>query len=314
MHLFSALVIVGLVVYIWKHWGDIEAGMVLSAGKLSFLAMLIFVTWILSSLPMLILARLMHRRIGFWENFAVLVAGMLGNYLPMRMGTIIRMRFFKKVHDLEYTAFIGIMGVRTILLLALTGILGCIGLIGLAIVGQNVSAPAPIAFALMALVSLLILFLPLKPTDQNGTYWGRLLRQLSAGHFTLRDNPKAFCLLVSVMLAQFVILGMRLYISFQVFGLELSVWSLLLLGPAATMVSFVNITPGNLGVKEWIIGGLAGITGMDFQNGVFAGILDRSVLMALTFVIGPICLYYTLRRSNLSRDAEFDLKTEEPCA
>lgn len=297
-HGFSALVILGLIAYLWEHRGDIGAGMSLSLGQLSLLITLILMTWVLNSLPMLVFARLMQLRLGFWDNLAVLVASTLGNYLPMRVGTVIRMRFFKKVHDLDYTAFVGIMGLRILLLVFFAGALGCVGLAGLSAAGHDVSVPVALVFAGMAILGLLALLVPLPGFTGDGRLWGRMLRQLANCHSLLRTNPGAFALLILITFAQFTILGLRLYVSFQVFGLEVSIWVLLLMGPITTLITFINITPGNLGVREWIIGGLAGITGLNFQNGVFAGTLDRSVLMVLTFVIGPICLYYTLRKTN----------------
>lgn len=297
-HIFSALVIAGLVAYLWAHRGDIEAGMSISAGQLGLLVVLILLTWVLNSLPMLVFVRLMHKRVGFWENLAVSVAGGLANYLPMRIGTVIRMRFFKKAHHLDYSAFIGIMGVRTLLLLALTGMLGCAGAAGLSLAGEAVPIFVNFAFAGMATLPLLAMFIPLQVSNNSDKFWWRLFRKLAAGHSVLRANPAAFWLLVLIILAQFAVLGVRLFIAFQVFGLDVSLWALLLLGPVATLVTFVSITPGNLGVREWIIAGLTGITGLNFQSGVFAGTLDRSVSMALTFIVGPICLYYTLRKTH----------------
>lgn len=295
-HAFSALIVVSLLVYLWGHREDIEAGMRISAGQLSLLVALILLTWVLNSLPMLVFVRLMHKRVGFWENLAVLMAGGLANYLPMRIGTVIRMRFFKKAHQLDYSTFIGIMGVRTLLLLALTGLLGCAGLVGLGLTGKTMALPVMLAFAVMGLLPLLALFVPLSASVRSDTYRGRQFQRLAAAHGVLRANPAALWLLLSIMLAQFAVLSLRLLIAFQVFGLEVSVWALLLLGPVATLVTFASITPGSLGVREWIIGALAGMTGLDFQNGVFAGTLDRSVAMLLTFIVGPICLYYTLRK------------------
>lgn len=297
-YMFSTLVIAGLVVYLWRNWEDVEGGMSLSVGQLCLLVALILLTWVLNSLPMLIFVRLMHGGVGFWENLFVSVAGGLGNYLPMRIGTVVRMRFFRKVHGLDYIAFVGIMGVRVLLLLALSGILGCVGLVGLIAGGEDVPLTVLLVFALMAIVPLLAMHIPIKPSDDNQTRWGRLLCQLAAGHSVLRTNPWVFGLLIMILLAQFAVLSLRLLISFQVFGYDLPMSALLLLGPVTTLLTFLSLTPGNLGLREWIIGGLAVITGIDFKNGVFAGTLDRSLLMALSFLIGPFCLYYTLRKTD----------------
>jgi glycosyltransferase 2 family protein len=297
-HAFSAIIIVGLVAYLWTHRGDIEAGMSISAGQLGLLVTLILVTWVLNSLPMLVFLRLMRKRVGFWENLSVSVAGGLANYLPMRIGTVIRMRYFKKAHDVDYSAFVGIMVVRTTLLLALTGVLGFCGLVGLGIAGESAPLAVWLGFAAMAVMSILVLLLPLPVPRTKTTFWRRVFGQLAVGQRALRENRLSFWLLVVILIGQFVVLSGRLFIAFQVFGLDVSVSVLLLLGPATTLITFLSITPGSLGVREWIIGALAAVTGLDFQSGLFAGTLDRSILLVLTFLIGPFCLYYTLRKTH----------------
>jgi uncharacterized membrane protein YbhN (UPF0104 family) len=300
-HLFSALVIVGLLAYLWTHRGDLTAAMRVSAGQFGMLVALILLTWVLNSLPMLVFLRLMQRRVGFWENLSVSIAGGLANYLPMRIGTLIRMRYFKQAHDVDYAAFVGIMAVRTTLLLALTGVMGILGLTGLAVAGESIPLSVWLGFAAMAVLAMLALLLPFPVPRTEATHWQRFVQQLAAGHRALRQNRAALGLQTLILIAQFVVLSGRLFVAFQAFGLDVSAWGLLLLGPAATLVAFLSITPGSLGVREWAIGGLAAVTGLDFQNGVFAGTLDRSILLALTFLVGPFCLHHTLRNSHAKR-------------
>lgn len=298
---FSTLVIAGLMVYIWAHRDDLGAAARISADQLLLLVTLIALSWILNSLPMMIFLRILQRRIGFWENLSVSIAGGLANYLPMRVGTLIRMRYFKSVHDLEYTTFVGIMAVRTLILLALTGGIGCIGLAGVYLHGQAVPLALWAGFALMTVLPALALVVPFPVPREDTGWWCRLLRHLASGHQALRDNPLMFWLVAGLTLAQFLVQSARLFIAFQAFGLDVSVWVLLLLGPSATLVAFLGMTPGSLGIREWAIGGLAALTGEGFQNGIFAGTLDRSVLLIMTFLIGPLCLFLTLRKAHFAK-------------
>lgn len=293
----SIVIIAGLIGYIWHTRHDALASFDAPFDKILLLAFLILLTWVLNCLPMMIFMRLMHRKIGLVESLVALVGSMLGNYLPMRVGTIIRMRFFKKKFDLDYMEFLGIMGVRTLLLFLMTSILGVIGITGLYLSGQKVHIAITGLFMVMTVFSVGLLFFPLHAIKNRKGSLGRLLDQLSAGHHILQTNLRIFWILALILSAQFIVLGLRLYLSFQAFGKELSVWAFLLIGPLGTLVSFVNLTPGNLGLREWIFGGLAGATGLDFQSGIFAGTLDRSVLMLLTFMIGPACLHYMWRKS-----------------
>lgn len=303
-HAFSALIILGLIVYLWNNVGDIRAGIRISVGQIALLTTLILATWVLNSLPMLVIARLMHKRIGFWENLSVMLAGGLVNYLPMRLGTVMRMQFFNKVHGVDYATFIGVMGVRTLLLVALTGMLGCVGLAGLAVGGSEIPTTLSMLFVTLAIIPTISILITFQTLGDQDAYWLQILRKLGHGHSVLRGNPGSYAVLALITIAQFSVLSMRLFIAFQAFGLHLSWWVLLLLGPTVTLVTFLSITPGSLGVREWIIGGLSGIAGLEFQYGIFAGTLDRAVVMALTFIVGPGCLYYTLRKIQAGNDGD----------
>jgi hypothetical protein len=59
------------------------------------------------------------------------VAMVLGNHLPMRLGSLIRMRYLKKEYGLQYITSAGITGARVVILLIYSVIFGCIGLVGL---------------------------------------------------------------------------------------------------------------------------------------------------------------------------------------
>lgn len=294
---FTLGVVVGLVAYVWARRGDLQAALRITPLDLALLAGLIVLTWVLSSLPMLVFARLLRFRIGFWENLAALIASNLANYLPLRAGTVIKMRFFKHVHGMDYTAFVGVTGLKLVVLVAFTGVAGVAGIL-LTSLGRG---PVPWAVvmlcAAMAVAGVMLLVVPLPRAVASSGAFGRALARLAAVHAVLRSRPAAFWALTLLTLAQFVVLAARLAVSFRIVGVEVPIGALLLVGPFTTLISFVNLTPGNLGVREWVIGGLSELTDVGFQTGVFSGTLDRSLLMAMTFLVGPVCLFVVMRRT-----------------
>ena len=126
---FSFIIIAGLVYYLWRHWDVFYTTLEASWINIISLVLCIFMTLVLNSLQVLLLLRHIGVKVGFWENMFVLIAMIFGNYLPMRMGSLLRMRYFKTVHGLQYTKFIGITGVRTLILIVSTGILGSVSLV-----------------------------------------------------------------------------------------------------------------------------------------------------------------------------------------
>lgn len=297
---FSLSIVVGLGVYIWQNIDAFASALYTMESKIIFLlSVCIILSWIANALPIMIFMRLFGKKIGFFENYFVMMGAALGNYLPMRVGTIVRMRYFKHVLGLEYSAFCSIFGVKLVLLLFGTGFFGCVALLGLSLDRQIPLAPW-LLFASVLVCSLLSLFLPLPRMEGKTGFLSRLVTHLSSAQRDIGRNLNAFALLQLCILFQFAMIGVRLHLSFLVFGIEDSIWAYFLIGPVAALSTFVNITPGNLGVREWLIGVLATLGGFDFQSAVFAGTLDRGLMLILTFLFGGTGLMYALRKTGLA--------------
>lgn len=299
--LFSVLIIAGLVAYLWKHKAAFADTLSLPYDQLAAMACLVLLNWAANSLPMLIFTRLAGKRIGFWPNFFVMTAAMLGNYLPMRLGTIVRMRFFKKSIGMDYSSFVGIMMVRT-LLLALTSSLFCgVGFLGLGLQGYTLPVAIYGLFGGMFIAALAALFLPVSRISTPNRFIQGRLDKLTEAHRTIRRQPKALLAVMCCILFQQLCFSLRLYISFAAFGMIAPLWLYIIVGPASSLLTFVTITPGNLGLREWVIGALTAATGFDFQAGFFASTLDRGVMLALTFIWGGIGMIYTIRKSSVAQ-------------
>jgi uncharacterized membrane protein YbhN (UPF0104 family) len=62
----------------------------------------------------------------------------------------------------------------------------------------------------------------------------------------------------------------------------------LLFTAAAVITRFVTIVPGALGVREFLIGGLALLIGFDLRDAVIASALMRAAEIAVVFVLGGV--------------------------
>ena len=93
---------------------------------------------------------------------------------------------------------------------------------------------------------------------------------------------------LGLVVLQFGILTARLSVAFDVIQHRPVWWVYFFLSPVATILSFINITPGNLGLHEWLIGILSAGVGADYAAGIFAAAVDRAVLVAMTLVVGGL--------------------------
>ena len=288
----SVIIIAGLGYYLWTHWDIFYAALDASWHHILGLVLCIILTFMLNSCQVLLLFRKLGVKIGFWENVFVLIAMILGNHLPMRAGSLIRMRYFKKVHGLEYVKFTSTIAVRTLILLSTTGFLGCIGMIGLKLSGSPFNVVLLCILISMVVISLTVCLIPapkiVKPKNVFLKVWSDFL----TGFDTIQSHPTLLLQIVGLVLMQFAVLAIRLYISFDAIQVELSPWIFLILAPMTSLISFLSLTPGNLGLREWAIGIISLASGVDFSSGIFAGTLDRAVLMACTFIFGSGSLVY----------------------
>jgi len=308
----SIVIIAGLVYYLWTHWHVFSATLDASWQHMIGLVLCIFLTWILNNCQVLLLLRKMGVKVGFWENMLALIAMILGNYLPMRMGSILRMRYFNKVHGFQYAKFGSIIGVRTLILVVSTGILGCIGMIGLKLYGLPFNVTLLGLFISMVFMSLVVCLILVRSIEKPKNIIIKVLSDLLSGFETLQTHPALLWQIMGLVLMQFAVLALRLHISFDAIQVELSPWVYLILAPMTTLISFLSLTPGNLGLREWAIGIISFASGIDFSSGIFAGTLDRAILMACTFVFGSGSLAYVWFRTEnaVSKEAVNSASTE----
>jgi hypothetical protein len=218
---------------------------------------------------------------------------MMGNYLPMRLGSLLRMRYFKKVYGLEYIKFVGVSGVRILIILLYCVILSSIGLIGLKLpqylyvwILLGVFNTLIVIFIGSGLIRFAYRF------ELKNKFIKTKITEFMTAFEILRSRPILFCQISGLVMMQFVTLAYRLSISFDIINVDLSPQVLLILAPTTGLIQFLILTPGNLGLREWLIGVLSHVSGYHFSSGIFAGSVDRAILMMCTFILGIGPLVY----------------------
>mgnify|MGYP003635865898 CR=1 FL=1 len=221
----------------------------------------------------------------------VQTAAILGNYLPMRAGTALRFHYFKVVHKVDYSLFGGLSAVRMVLLILATSFASLLGLIA---TEHEFSRTLWLLYGGLAAIGISLLvgirYVRFSPTSRLGAISIRFVE----GFASIGRHPWEACATLGLIFVQFSLLGVRMAICFAIIGQSISPSSLLLIVPIATLLSFLTITPGNLGLREWTIGAVSLAAGLDLSTGVFAATLDRAILVALTFAIGGPSLWWTL--------------------
>jgi len=87
-----------------------------------------------------------------------------------------------------------------------------------------------------------------------------------------------------------------MFLEFRVFGLEISLLSVLFLSIVSTLGLFISITPGALGIKEAIVAFTATVINIPISQALTVSILDRVVGLGIIFILGPIFSYILMNQ------------------
>jgi uncharacterized membrane protein YbhN (UPF0104 family) len=258
--------------YIAEHWAP-RPGAFLAIAALTVAAL------VLRSLA----NRALFSRLGIEapaaDWFRLVTVSSFTNYLPLSAGMVAKAFFLKRVHQLPYGTFA--LGQFALLLV----IISTNGLVGLATLGlvfpEQLTGVVGVGFVLMIGAGSLM-FLP-RPL------LGRLpVRFQSAAvenaPVLRRAWPIAFALQFGILMTS----AAALAIAFDMGSSDVGFAPCVIFSAAAMLTRLLAITPGAIGIREFLIGGLAYLTGFELRDAVIASTATRTVEIAVVFALGGL--------------------------
>lgn len=279
--------------YLWDNRIDFFALLNVSWFYFAILGFGVLFTWVLNSLQVYYLLHVVGINIGFGENFLLFIATAMGNHVPMRLGTMLRLHYLKTVYNLQYAKAGSVIGVRMIILLFVSGILGVIGIFGHWYEnGIIISYQLLMIYMGMIFLSIIVYLKPPKKYNKRDNLIFRIWNDFTEGFEVLHGKPKILLYVMVLTILQLLTMSARLYLSFVTIGFYPSLFILFLLAPVGVIMVFIAITPGGIGLREGLIGIISRSAGYDFKQGVFAGSIDRAFMLLLIFSIGTYAFIY----------------------
>ncbi|HEY3494125.1 MAG TPA: lysylphosphatidylglycerol synthase transmembrane domain-containing protein [Polyangiaceae bacterium] len=228
---------------------------------------------------------------GFWLTGVALLL----NYLPFNAGSVVRAMVLRRQHDLPYALYLSALMVGAVVNGSISALAGLIAT-AVETGGDPKALPLYVIFGGLSVAGAFA-FRPPKFLIPSGSgLVARQLRRLTEGIEVIRGNGSGILVLAAVTVTKVVSNAVRMWICFGAFGLDVSLLDAVLLGSATLVMSLVNLTPGNLGVREMVLGGVSTILGCPPELGMAAASLDRAILFAYTLVLGVPGLYMIARR------------------
>ncbi len=227
----------------------------------------------------------------FTEWFGLSIVGAMGNYLtPFRGGAAGRAVYLKKKHELPYTQFMTLFIANYLVVFFLAGVLGAQTLMGI----DGYSKLFIFFIALSGSVVLFILIFSRIKLPQ-GRYWTKTSEAIT-GWKIISANKRILWRICGAVVVSYILVAVQMYYAFVALGFPINPSSAWLMGLFSSLGLIISITPGSLGIQETLVGILAAMFGIGFNQGVMAQGLIRVVNIIIIFSLGPLYSYFLSRK------------------
>lgn len=301
------IVLLGLLAgYVATHWEEMRGLLTLSPGIIAALLLLGLYSAGINSLYHLAMLRTFGLTLSLTDWFGVVcVSNAIAYVLPMRADLVFSATYYKRVKGLAYVKSVSmgagniVFGVGFSLLQIIVALL-CMGLLD----GQW-----SLTLWLIALVgaACLLFFLWLSQHAESSLR-GRLAKVKLVGdviagfNALIRNRALLWQLLACMVLSNLGKLATTM-VCFGAVGMPITLYEALFYSSVGWLASIVAIVPGNIGLKETVMGVATLMLGAVFSEGVAASLLDRASIMIVYITLGLIFAFPVWRNLNRGKNA-----------
>jgi uncharacterized membrane protein YbhN (UPF0104 family) len=255
-------------------------------GQLILLSSLCAALFLPAGLSRKLMAKRLNIRLTFLDWYGLLmVTNLLGLFVPARGDLAMSALYLRRRYGLPVIHFISMVYGSAILLafcLSLTGAL-CLLVFAAGGVSPNFSV-----IGIIAAVGFLSLLLGwLQPSLLRGESWFvSRLRAALEGWERLRSDSRLLVQLTLLSLSGIALFALWMFASYRALGFEVRFLPSTLAGVVVLLSFFVSITPGNLGIREILLGFTSEVLGLGFAEGVAVTLLQRAVSILVFLCLG----------------------------
>jgi uncharacterized membrane protein YbhN (UPF0104 family) len=271
---------------LWRERAELSHAIDLDVASLLVLFVLMGVAHLQRAYEFTYMLRKLGVREPYGEGFLLTGAGFLLNHLPFNAGLVMRATVLKRDHALPYASYLSLVSVNAIVNVAMAAVLGLTTVL-LHEPFDFVSAlPLLALFGAMLLAAAIVLSIPPRWIPSGDGFVRRRLAVFAQGTAMVRGNGWQLAWLACLASTKIVVAGIRMRICFDALGSDVSFLSAGLLASTTIVFSLINVTPGNLGLRELALAAIATELGNTYAVGMAAASIDRVVLLVYTVVAG----------------------------
>lgn len=271
----------------------------LSGLLLSLLCALVFIP---AGFSRKLMAERLNIRLAFVDWYGLLmVTNLISLVVPARGDLAVSAIYLRKKYNLPYTHFISMLYGATILLAICLSITSSLCLAILALEGSTIDVRILVIVAAFGLLSFFLGWIPANLLKGNRWVMKRLRTALD-GWNHLRADRVTLGRLAFLTQAGIALVALWMYATYRALGFEISILSAAIAGVMVQMSFFISITPGNLGVREALIGFTSQVLGLGFAEGVAVTLLQRAVSILVFACLGGLFSFSIIRSLSLLSD------------
>ncbi|MFA5238460.1 MAG: lysylphosphatidylglycerol synthase transmembrane domain-containing protein [Phycisphaerae bacterium] len=291
------LVVLGFLLwYLVGHWEQLKSLFKLSPKQLLVMYCLWFLIAMSGASAVQRLLNALKVKTGFGDMLMLQHASLLLNYVPMKFGTVFRANYLKRHYGLAYTHFATFFLYITFLMTAVAATAGLAVLLGIYGLGEYENKILAVVFTITIIGSLSFLIVPL-PLPAGKGRLSSTFRKFLTGRSQISKDRKTILEVAALLGVNFLFDAVRLWIIYSSMGENVNVAGFLMLGALSFVVLFVGLTPGSLGIREFVLGFGATIAGVPMEVGILAAMIDRAITVSYIFVAGGICAIWLWHKS-----------------
>lgn len=288
---------VGIGLYLRGNAGYLESVRGVSWGALALLVGLRFLFLLLNGVTLKLFVRRFGIELRWPEWVGLTFATTLGNYItPFSGGLVARASYLKAKHRLPFSRFAALLGASYVVIFAVSALMGLLLLIWLQAWGRGGLLLGLFFVAVLAGL-LVVLVVPLEWFAGRNNRFLQTLQAILLGWQQLRSDTALLAQLFGITLLSMGLNGVAFWVAYRALGQTAVSF------PAAMLVSLsdvysvlVNLTPGNLGIREALVGVTSELIALGAAEGLLVALLLRIGTLVTVFTLGPIFSIWLARQ------------------
>ncbi len=260
---------------------------------------LAFLTLYINGIKINLLTKFYNIKLNLKEYFGLSVITTMGNYIiPARGGAYLRAVYLKKKHNLSYLKFISTFG--AILVISFFTI-SLIGLISIMIFTKNFNPFDSLLkslFSIIFIINAILLFISIKLKELKNKFLNYIVRTINEWE-RIRNKKRLVVNLIMLDIILVMLMAGRMLITFHILNSGISFFQGIIMGSLILILTLINITPGNIGIKEAVIIFSTKITNTQENTLILVALLDRITTIIPVFILGVIFTYILIKKTKI---------------